>query len=182
MPRRAPLLLAALLLAGCATQPAAPSGMAPGMPSGMVMSTPEPAGPNPSESAKQVCAADAQQEIDLSLALRLTAPVTPTWADHVYSCRYTYAVGSFTLAVKELADQQTTDTYFRSLDTRATNLSGLGQAAFAEPDGIVVVRKDFKVLRVDASSLPAAFGQPPITRDDAARRIASDIMACWNGY
>ncbi|HEY4022498.1 MAG TPA: hypothetical protein VGM75_27660 [Pseudonocardiaceae bacterium] len=172
--RTALVAVAAIFAVGCASA-SAPS---------MVASGPEPAGPNPSESAKEVCAPDAQREIELSLSLRLTAPVTPTWANHLYSCRYSYAVGGFTLSVKELSDQAATDAYYGFLRTDPASqvaLRGLGQAAFTGGDGIIVVRKDYKVLRVDATGLPAQFGQPPMTRAEAARRIASDIMACWNG-
>jgi hypothetical protein len=173
--RTALVVLAALFAVGCSAA-STPS---------MVASSPEPAGPNPSESAKEVCAPDAQREIALSLSMQPTAPITPTWTNHLYSCRYSYAVGGFTLSVKELSDQAATDAYYGSLRTNPADqvaLRGLGQAAFAGPDGIIVVRKDYKVLRVDATGLPAQFGQPPMTRAEAARRIASDIMACWNGY
>jgi hypothetical protein len=172
--RTALVALAAMFAIGCGAT-SAPS---------MVASGPEPAGPNPSESAKEVCAPDAQREIGLSLSMQLTAPIAPTWSNHLYSCRYSYAVGGFTLSVKELSDQAATDAYYGSLRTDPATqvaLRGLGQAAFAGPDGIVVVRKDYKVMSVDATGLPAQFGQPPMTRAEAARRIASDIMACWNG-
>jgi hypothetical protein len=146
--------------------------------------TPQPAGATPSASARMVCGPEAQREIALSLQLRSSAPTTPTWADQLYSCRYTYPVGSVEMSVKELADQAATDAYYTGTRTDPADqvaLHGLGQAAYAGPDGIIVVRKDFKVLRIDATGLPAQFGQPPMSRAEAARRIASDIMTCWNG-
>lgn len=148
------------------------------------VATPQPAGATPSASARMVCGPDAQREIALSLQLRLSAPISPTWADHLYSCRYTYPIGSFEMSVKELADQAATDAYYTATRTDPVDqlaLGGLGQAAYAGPAGIIVVRKDFKVLRIDATGLPAQFGQPPMSRAEAARRIASDIMDCWNG-
>jgi hypothetical protein len=57
----------------------------------------------------------------------------------------------------------------------------VGQAAFDAPDDSVVVRKDFKVLDVDASGLPMQFGQPLITRSEAAMRVALLVMGCWTG-
>jgi hypothetical protein len=60
-------------------------------------------------------------------------------------------------------------------------LNGLGDAAFAGPDGSVVVRKDFKVLRIDVGKLPAQFGQPPRPRAEVATTAATIIMNCWTG-
>ena len=42
----------------------------------------------------------------------------------------------------------------------AQKIYGLGQGAFQATDGSVVVRKDWKVLVVDTSGLPAEFGVP----------------------
>jgi hypothetical protein len=113
----------------------------------------------PSAAAKMVCAADAQREVSLSLGQALRQPVTPVWADRRYSCRYVYPVGTIVLSV-----------------------SSAGAAAtHAEPDGSLTVRKDDMVLRVDVHGLPATFGQPPLSRAEAARRVVADIMNCWTG-
>ena len=57
----------------------------------------------------------------------------------------------------------------------------LGQGAFVAPDGKVVTRKDYKVLTVDPTTLPAKFGQPPTTRANIAIGAASALMGCWTG-
>ena len=43
----------------------------------------------------------------------------------------------------------------------------LGEGAFISPNGDVVTRKDYKVLAVDPSKLPAQFGQPPADKAGA---------------
>jgi hypothetical protein len=48
-------------------------------------------------------------------------------------------------------------------------------------DGSIVVRKDWKVLYVDVSHLPAEFGQPPQSAADAALGVAATILGCWSG-
>ena len=58
---------------------------------------------------------------------------------------------------------------------------GATSAAFATKDGSVYVRKDFKVLKVDVSKLPASVGKTPISRADAAVSVAQLIMGCWTG-
>lgn len=134
----------------------------------------------PSAPARMVCAADAQREISLSLGQSLRQPVAPNYADHLYSCDYVYPAGTVTLSVKELSTVDTATAYFASSRTTAA-VPGLGQAAYAEPDGSLVVRKDAMVLRVDVHGLPTEFGQPSMSRTEAARRIAADIMRCWTG-
>ena len=56
----------------------------------------------------------AQREI--GVALGVTAVVeAPTWSEHLYSCRYTYPDGYFTLSVKELSSWTQTFSYFRGI-------------------------------------------------------------------
>jgi len=64
---------------------------------------------------------------------------------------------------------------------KARDLPNLGQAAFQEPDGSVVVRKDWKVLVVDITGLPAQFGVPPTSSGDVAVTVADVILGCWAG-
>jgi hypothetical protein len=133
----------------------------------------------PSAAAQMVCAVDAQREISLSLGQTLRQPVSSSWGDHLYSCRYVYPAGTVGLSVKELPTVDAATTYYTAVH-RAV-VTGLGQAAYAEPDGSLVVRKDSMVLRVDVHGLAPAFGQPPLSRAEAARRVAADIMNCWTG-
>jgi len=146
--------------------------------------TPQPAGRNPSKSARMVCAHEAQHDIDGVLGVQIAAPPAPTWVDHLYSCRYVYANGSMLLSVKELSSAPATTAYFTSLRTRLgdrTTLHEVGQGAFVTRAGSVVVRKDYKVLLVDTSSLPARFGARAESRADVAADVSITILGCWSG-
>jgi hypothetical protein len=143
---------------------------------------PEPAGPNPSKSAQMVCAKEAQTEIASALSTHQTSVTTPTWRDHVYSCRYVYGTGSFTMSVKELVNAAATTAYYDGLEHRLGNLNpllGLGQGGFLTKGGDAVVRKDYKVLLVDVHALPNNFAT--LTRAQAAQTIAQVILGCWSG-
>ena len=144
---------------------------------------PLPAGKNPSVISKMVCGDEAQEKISRVLGVDAQVP-TPTWVDHVYSCRYTYPNGSFVMSVKELSSWSQTLAYFHSLqktlgDTGA--LGNLGQGAFTTKNGSVGVRKDWKILDVAIAGLPAEFGRPPTTSADVAYTVADLILGCWDG-
>jgi hypothetical protein len=144
---------------------------------------PLPAGPTPSAISRMVCSPKAQQELATPLGVTATV-TTPTWVDHTYFCRYSYTTGFFTLSVKELSSWAETRGYFDMLGTRlgdTAKVTGLGQGAFATTNGSIVVRKDWKVLVVDVSGLPAQFGVPPTSSSDVAYTVADVIMGCWNG-
>jgi hypothetical protein len=131
-----------------------------------------------------VCGDDAQREIAAALGLKTTKVSTPTWVDHLYSCRYEYPDGAFTLSVQELSSWGQTLDYFRVLGSRygdTRSLGNLGQGAFSETDGSVVVRKDWKVLTVDITGLPGQFGVPPTSSGDIAVTVADVILGCWAG-
>ena len=143
-----------------------------------------PAGVNPSKSAEMVCAVEAQKDIRQALGVGVTAVSAPTWVDHVYSCTYEYPDGSYTLSVKELDSAQQTKSYFEQLGTQLGRRPGkvaLGEGAFLTTDGSLVARKDWKVLVVDASKLPAQFGQPPLSPAQVAESVGVTIMGCWSG-
>ena len=138
----------------------------------------------PSVSAKMVCEHEVQTEIAGLVGEKPNQPIAPTWKDHVYSCTYHYKDGSFTLSVKELADRADTDAYFNGEAQKlgkTQNIAGLAQGAFTTPNGSAVVRKDYKVLLIDVSKLPAHFGNPPDTRGNIALNVAATIMSCWTG-
>ena len=103
-------LLAGLspLLASCSSSPASPAG------SSETSQRPLPAGPVPSEIAKMVCQPKVQREINETLGVRASVS-TPTWIDHLYSCRYRYPDGEFVLSVKELSSWGQTKASFASL-------------------------------------------------------------------
>ncbi len=139
----------------------------------------------PSVSAKMICATEAQKEIyDSATGVKTVTPVKPTWVDHIYSCDYVYPGGAkMRLSVKEMSSAAETTTYYDSLATKLhranTPVSVAG--AFQTGNGSVVVRKDFKVLLIDVSKLPAQFGVPTESRGDAAINVAATVMGCWTG-
>jgi hypothetical protein len=141
-------------------------------------------GEGPSVSAKMVCAPEAQQEIAATLGVKTTAGVVGQWNAPVYSCTYRYANGSFGLSVRELADVATAGRDFKTVSAQYAakkSDANLGQGTSQAANGTVVVVKDNKVLVVDASGLPAKFGQPVLSRSDAALSVAVVIMGCWTG-
>src|SRR2546429_2220286 len=96
------------------------------------------AGPNPSESAQMVCAPEAEQDLGSALGAPTTAVTTPTWADHIYSCRYMYPHGSMALSVKELSSKAETNEYFKSLRAQLSEselLPGIAKEALVTNDG-----------------------------------------------
>lgn len=162
---------AASLLAGCS----APNTTA---------ESPQPAGPTPSAIAKEVCGAKAQGLI--GDVLGETAQVsTPTWVNHLYSCDFQYPTGTMVLSVKELSSWNQTYGYFDgladSLHRVGLPILQLGQGAFRVKNGSVVVRKDWKVVLVDVSSLPSQFGNPASPVSSVALSVAGVILACWHG-
>ncbi|HVC71230.1 MAG TPA: hypothetical protein VNC61_13320 [Acidimicrobiales bacterium] len=144
---------------------------------------PVPAGNFPSQISKMVCSSEAQKVINHVLGV--TADVaTPTWVGHLYSCRYQYPDGVMTLSVKELSSWSQTDAWYHMLGRQLGDISrlgNLGQGAFTTTNGSVVVRKDWKVLTVQISGLPAQFGVPPTSRADVADTVSDLILGCWAG-
>ena len=69
------------------------------------------------------------------------------------------------LSVKEFSNQTETDAYFTSLAHRLGQTQRLSHPRsgrlFTTKNRSVVVRKDYKVLLVNISGLPAQFGAPP---------------------
>jgi hypothetical protein len=179
----------ALVVFACMLSMTSCGGPEPATPAGTSQSATvpaaQPARAAPSASAKMICAHETQTELAAVLGVHTTQPVVPAWTDHLYSCRYTYHKAFMVLSVKELSNQAQTDGYFTSLAHR------LGQtqrpqaidrgAFFTTTNSSVVVRKDYKVLLVNISGLPARFGAPPYTRADIAIKVAATIMGCWTG-
>ena len=176
-----------LLLAACGSsgKSAAPTTTAPAGPTTTVHVA-QPVGAKPSKSAQMICEKEAIDAIEASATgVKTTSITTPTWNDHVYACDYMYPGGvKIGLSVKELSDAAETTAYFDSLATKlgkAKDVSDLGQPAFQTHDGSIVIRKDYKVLTVDVSKLPAQFGVPVAPRGDVAINVASTLMGCWTG-
>jgi hypothetical protein len=144
----------------------------------------KPAGPFPSASAQMICSAELHKELGAVLGVQPTAVTPPTWVDHLYSCTYEFPTGRLTLSVKELDSAAQTTSYYDQLGAQLGRRPAsipLGQGDFATNDGSVVARKDWKVLRVDVSGLPAQFGQPLTSRGDLAIETVATVMGCWSG-
>jgi hypothetical protein len=174
------LVAAGLVVTGCSgggTPASAPT----------TSQAPKPAGATPSPISVQVCSSEAQKDMAVALGERATVS-TPTWIDHRYACTYAYPranpTGSFEVSVKELSSWAETTSYYNGLAAQlgsARDLESLGQGAFQTTDGSVVVRKDWKVLLVDDTGLPAQFGVPPTAAGDVAVTVADVILGCWAG-
>jgi hypothetical protein len=166
-----------VLLAGCGSSSKADPAV--------TTTTLEVAGPNPSVSAKMICGEAKEDIAQQAIGLDTVKPLAPTWSDHVYSCRYLYKGGAaMTLSVKEMSSVDETSAYFDAMGDRlgrGGKLAGIGEAAYETRDGSVVTRKDYRVLLVDVSKLPAQFGLPARTRGDVALAVATTIMECWTG-
>jgi hypothetical protein len=142
----------------------------------------KPAGRNPSIASQMICNRETQANFRQSLGVPPTQVTSPTWVDHVYTCRYVYPSGVLTLSVKELSSAAETTSYYdqlgRALGRRPDRIA-LGQGAFLTTNGSLVVRKNYKVMDVDVSQLPTQFGSPPLVPSDVALSAAAIIMTCW---
>lgn len=178
MAKGLPVVGLCLLLAGGSS-----SGAAGALTATQTSGRPLPAGSKPSEIARMVCAREAQREIAETLGVRASVS-TPTWVGHAYSCRYRYPDGAFVLTVKELSSWPQTLAYYTAIGKqqgRTATVANLGQGAFQTANGSTIVRKDWKILTVNISGLPAQFGKPPTSRADVAVTVADLILACWAG-
>ena len=174
------LVTLALVTGACSSTPGVGSGQGAHTPT----RAPLPAGRLPSAVSKMVCSDKTQRELSNVLGVTPQQPVAPTWADHLYTCRFAYSSGTLVLTVKELSSWDETLAYFSALGARLGDigrLSGLGQGAFTTQNGSVVARKDYKVLLVDISGLPASFGVPATSAGDVAYTVTDVVMGCWAG-
>jgi hypothetical protein len=195
------LAVGTVLLAGCAsshsgTAPAAAGAprspqMTPGMvmPDGSTMGAAKPSevaaadnSDSPSAAEKMICAAETHSTITKVLGLKAAPTSRSSWRDHVYTCTYRLPMGTLIVSVKQSAGPAAAETYFR--EHQATlgateKLDGLGQGSYGTKSGTVVLLKDNDTLTVDATRLPAVFGDEQSKRFDFAYELASDILGCW---
>lgn len=173
----------AALAAGCASghaaTPAATGAPAASMP-GMRQAA------APSATALMVCGPEIGKDVTKILAPPQAPTTTATWTDHLYTCTYHLTGGPLVLSVQESPDAATATAYFEALRTRLgtttplTAAQGLGNPGYESAGGTVVILKDGKTLRVDATGLPTASGPHQLSRADLAYEIASDILGCWS--
>ena len=166
MRRLLPLLAIsiALTLAACSTTP------------------PVPAAATADDLTKMICEDEVRQELKAALGVDTPQAPKASWSDPTFTCVYAYDTGTFTMTVRQFADRAATDAYFtarRDEQPQRRDLQGLGEAAYAAPDGSVSFRKDTKVMLVDVSGLPTTFGKPPIDRAKVALTIVATVLQCW---
>jgi len=137
----------------------------------------------PSAAALMICQEEVVEEIAGALGGAPVREPEGSWADHRYGCPYVWPDGTMTLAVQELADRPAAGEWFEARRAGGgVPVDGLGEAAFARPDGSVVVRKDSTVLTVDVGGLPGTFGRPPRSRADVALTVATTVLTCWKEH
>jgi hypothetical protein len=138
----------------------------------------------PSPQAEMVCQPEAQQDIQDLIGVVPTKVGPIQYANHTTTCRYDYADGAFTLVVEDLPNDITTTKTYDALAGKLGKVQTIDlpdAQAFSTNDGSVVMRRDFKVMLVDVTQLPATFGNPPSPRADAARLIMKAVLNCWVG-
>jgi hypothetical protein len=142
----------------------------------------------PSVSAQMICETEAENEIyQQATGVKTTSAPKGVWDEktHVYSCDYVYPHGAvMKLSVKEMSSPDETTAYYNQLAQQLGKVKdqySIGQGAFTTKNGDLVVRKDYKVLLVDVSKLPANFGVPADTREHVAINVGGSIMSCWTG-
>ncbi|MFG2820553.1 hypothetical protein ACGFX4_14120 [Kitasatospora sp. NPDC048365] len=171
-------LALAAAAAGCAAAPPAP-GPSP------AAAPPTAAARQPSRAALMVCGGDVEREVTGALGTALLTPLTGSWVDPRYTCPYVFPGATLALVVDQTADRPAAEALFerrRAEAAGATAVDGLGEAAFARPDGSVVVRKDSMLLLVDVAGLPAGFGTPVRSRANIALTVATAVMTCWREH
>jgi hypothetical protein len=177
-----------LVLAACggssssSGKPAATGG------SGTTVHVAKVAADKPSVSAQMICEKEAVNEIyQQATGVQTVKPPKGVWdeATHIYSCDYIYPHGAvMKLSVKEMSSPDQTTAYYNQLAQqlgKTKDQYSIGQGAFTTKNGDLVVRKDYKVLLVDVSKLPASFGVPADTRAHVAQNVGGSIMSCWTG-
>jgi hypothetical protein len=161
------------------------AGTSTAVPQPIAKHPPLPAGASPSSSARLLCSSGLQHVLRSALGETPLRAPQAAWANHLYTCTYTYAGARLVLSVQEESSWPETLGYFRSLGSRlghARTLGGLGEGAFVTDNGSVVVRKDWRILLVDISGLPRRWAHPPASRRTLALTVTDAILACWRGY
>lgn len=184
--RVAALIVAPLLLAGCAAADAgtAASGSTGHSTAASTAHSTAASGATPPENASMVCSDEIRGKVQQVLKLPALPPVHSTWMKQVYTCTYDLPMGPMVLTVQVAATKAAADAAFeerQKATAGATVLNGLGEHAYATPDGTATVIKDAMTLTVDTTALPAVFGAEQQKRTDLAYEIASDVLGCWTG-
>lgn len=140
-----------------------------------------------SEAARMICTGEIGQAVQRTFALSQRPSRTASWTPSSveYSCVYRLSGGNLRLSVDDARNDDTGRAHFDKLRASLPNarairgMENFGLPAFATPDGNVVIIKDGKTLRVDATRLPRPALPPGYSAEQAAYSIASAVIACW---
>ena len=184
------LLMASILLGGCAAEVTAPmnpvngasQGGAPSSPSAMAGTVEAP-----SAATSMVCSAEAKDSVTKILGLSSTPATTISWDGQTYTCNYSLAAGPFSMTVKVMPGDAQALAEAKKLATSlaappVVGLSNLGLSGYQSAGGDVVFAKDNMVLHVDGTAMSATVGQNKISRTDFAFQMATTILACWTEH
>jgi hypothetical protein len=131
-----------------------------------------------------VCGDDIRGKVAQVLALTSSPKTSARWTKPEYTCTYSLPMGRLVLSVQQSPSNAAAGKYFDALRPtlgKTEPLMGLGTRSYGTTGGDVVVVKDDKTLRVDATGLPTVFGTNKQKRTDFAYEIASDVLGCWTG-
>ena len=132
----------------------------------------QPAGVNPSKSAKMVCETEVEGDIADALGIKATQGDEAHLDGPRLLVHLRLPQGLIRAVDEGARRREVDDRLLQRLQDRSSafkaNLYGLGQGAFIAKNDDVVVRKDYKVLLVDVKNVPRA--QRLRSRDGAARR------------
>lgn len=193
------IVVASLLMTGCAASAAEPPTSASTepshtMPDGTVMDGADhgahPAEPaataaaDPSHAALMVCDGQVESAIASMLEVEGDIAPTPSWEAPMFSCSYDIDGAPLVLSVHDATDLDDGEQHFD--ETQASlgaddieGMLGLGLPSFSTGDGVVGFLRDGKTLLVDATALPDSLAGGAMTRDGAAYAAASAVLVCW---
>lgn len=176
-----------------------PSSGTPGADSGSTSAESGTATPTSPSSAEErragasvfagatICGTEIAGDLVEILELSSTPRPTRTWTDDLYTCTYELADGPLVLSLKRSPDPASARGYFRSQQAqegrtnRIVGLPSFGLPAFETRDGVVAYLQGRKVLRVDATDLPAAIGEDQLSPGDLAYQAATLVVGCGHG-
>ncbi|MGY3128195.1 hypothetical protein ACVWW9_001694 [Agrococcus sp. UYP33] len=195
--RLSAIVVAALLVTGCAS--AAPAAESPApeashtMPDGTVMTgeehgshgTGHASAQGPSEAAEMVCAGQVTDAITAMLDLEGEVSPSSTWNEPMFTCSYDVDGAPLTLSVHDATALAVGEAHFAELQATtegARDIEGLlalGMPSFTNDAGIVSFLREGKTLLVDATRLPDELAGGTMTRSEVAYAVASAVLVCW---
>jgi hypothetical protein len=154
--------------------------------SGMSMTDMDP-GDKPSQPARMICSIEIREAVQRTFVLSHRPSPTHSWSSpsRVFTCVYRVSSQPLRLSVNDASDHATGRAYFDRLRstlpgaTRIRGIENFGFPAFQTADGDVVIIKDGKTLRVDATRLTRASLPKDFSRAEVAYSIAAAVVACW---